>query len=352
MRRFVGSLALVLAGCVSAPTSPSANPSMPPSPAAAPAESAPSPSPSAASVGSSFELAWTPISGLDLRGAYVATGAASGTRIVLLGADTKTGALLSWTSADGADWARHWLDGTTFGGIPPRVVVAGDFGFVASGWTSGSDLQVTPAMWTSADGVRWSLAPGPSGRFETDAQQVANTSSSMVMSACCLASRRQTLMTSTDGTTWVDATPPVAEPDPYFHLAAAGDRYLAISTSDLGAGDGSTTLAAWVSPNGRDWTSDAAIERGLRAIGSVNDVIGAGDQFVVVGDSGGFHEIAEDGSLVRIEQPTTYGGPVGGETGLAWLGPPDEGPCLASSAPFGGCMAIRRALSERVCSRA
>ena len=137
-------------------------------------------------------------------------------------------------------------------------------------------------------------------------------------------------MTSTDGITWVDATPPVAEPDPFFHLAAAGDRYLAISTSDLGAGDGSTTLAAWVSPNGRDWTSDAAIERGLRAIGSVNGVIGAGDRFVVVGDSGEFHEIAEDGSLVRIEQPTTYGGPVGGEAGLAWLGPPDEGPCLAS----------------------
>ena len=54
-------------------------------------------------------------------------------------------------------------------------------------------------MWTSPDGIDWTQAPDPSGRFEIDPDDVANTSSSIVMSACCIASAGRILMRSADG---------------------------------------------------------------------------------------------------------------------------------------------------------
>jgi hypothetical protein len=184
-------------------------------------------------------------------------------------------------------------------------------------------------MWTSPDGIDWTQAPDPSGRFEIDPDDVANTSSSIVMSACCIASAGRILMRSADGIVWVDSTPADAGRDPYFHLAAAGDEYLAITSVSPTAGGDTSILAAWRSWDGRTWTRDPALELGLRQVTGVNDVIGARDRFIILDDDSGYHMVAGDGSLVRIDPATTYGGPLGGPAGLIWLGPPDDGPCLA-----------------------
>ncbi len=337
----VGVLAALVAGCGStavvppasrhAPTLyPTAAPTLPPT-TPLPSQTTPVASPA----GTSTSLAWTPLSGLDLRGAFVAQGAVSGSTTVLLGADTKTGALASWTSTDGAHWQRHWLIGSTFGGGVPQALVAGGPGFVALGWDITPKLGTEPVVWTSPDGVDWRPDPDPSGHFATDANGIASTGSSIVVATCCDTTGvfgRPFFRTSTDGITWVETTmPTTADNAAILHVAANANGYLAISlVAEPGAIEG-WAPAAWRSFDGRTWVRDSAIDKGLGlTLSGVNDVQGSGDGFTIADDGGGFLRLAPDGSVTRVEPPAPYGYPASGPAGLAWIGTPDGGSCTAA----------------------
>lgn len=328
----VGALALVLAACQATQASPAPSSRDLPGPSpivASPSPSAPDPpTPSPSSVpsqGAATRFAWTPLTGLDLRGAFVATGAASAARTVLLGADIETTALLSWTSEDGTHWERHWLDGTTFGGGLPSQVVAGGPGFVATGWELSADLRLRPAIWTSTDGVRWTVDPDPSGSFGGDQTAGAATSSSIVVAWCC-ADNVGALSTSVDGIHWQASTPGDATSPGPFEIAAAADGFLATAFVDLAPGHGEH--AFWRSRDGLAWTRDGTLERDLAQFG-VGRVLEMGGGFVVVDDVGQFHAVGLDGTLSVIEAPTDEGGGFGGGGGLAWIGPVDE-ECLSA----------------------
>jgi hypothetical protein len=228
----VGVLALIVAGCAQTPPVPTASPIVPPpSPVAASA----APTAAASPTGMATDLAWTPLAGLDLRGALVAQGAVSGPITVLLGADTRTGALASWTSTDGAHWQRHWLDGSTFGGGIPQGLVAAGPGFVALGWNITPRLGTEPVVWTSPDGVDWQPDPDPSGHFPTGAQGIASTGSTIVVATCCDTTGvfgRPSFRTSTDGIAWVETLMPTADNAGILHLAANAGGYVATSLVD------------------------------------------------------------------------------------------------------------------------
>jgi hypothetical protein len=330
----VGALTLVLAACQAAQTSPAPSSTMTPVTSMAATESPTpssdlSPSPVASQGVANGPFAWAPLIGLDLRGAFVATGAASVTRTVLLGADTKTSALVAWTSDDGTHWERHWLEGTTFGGGLPWHVVAGGPGFVASGWELGTDLSLRPAIWTSSDGTGWSLDPDPSSHFDGEPYAMAATPSSVVIAAGRADAAGSAIWSSTDGLAWRDSTPSGAS-GAMFQLAAAGGSYLVVASVDRGQGDGSTALKAWRSVDGRSWRPDESLGRHLTELTGVNDVFGAGDRFILADDSDAYQVVGDDGTLSAIDRPTEYGEPVDGGPDLAWVGQADEGPCLSA----------------------
>ena len=81
----------------------------------------------------------------------------------------------------------------------------------------------------------------------------------------------------------------------------------------------------------RTWTADAATDEALKALTGVNDVIPAGDRFVIADDADGYRDLAVDGTLTRTRSTVSpYGYPTGGTRGLAWLGQPDGGTCSAA----------------------
>jgi hypothetical protein len=323
IRPFAAVIVLVVAGC--GPTQ-SAPPSSAPATtvASAPATIV-SPTPSAvASAAADPDLAWAPLTGLDLRGATVAKGAGSGSTTLLIGADTKSGALISWTSADGSHWERHWLDGSTFGGGLPQGLVAGGPGFVALGWDPTGAPRTDAVVWSSSNGVDWAEDPDPSGHFDGTLTTVAATSSAVVATVCCTASGASSLRTSSDGIVWQVSTPPGADETGSVRAAAAGDAFLALSNVDEGPVNGKTVLVAWRSRDGRTWTRDDAIVGRVAGLGYVTDVIEAGDGFTLLNASGNVHVIADDGSISTVGPPVSYASPIPGPAGLLWLGATDS----------------------------
>ena len=323
----IGALFATLAGCAAAvPTaSPSVAPGQPLTASATPASTATPPAipPPAA------DLAWTKLTGLELDGAYISKGAASGSTGLLLGTDEGTGALASWTSSDGSHWQRHWLDGATFGGGMPQAVVAGGPGFVAFGWIVSTDLDPSAVVWTSSDGVQWTLDPDPSGRLAGHVDGVATTADSLLAWTCCKPGGAGTLSTSTDGIAWRPSILPDAGDVGQVWLAAAGATYLVVA--GVSAAAGGTGMMAWRSTDGQTWTHDAGLEHGLRALTGVWSVLAAGRGFAIADDSGGLHLVNDDGSLLAIDQPFAYGSFAGGAAGLGWMGPPDEGACVTAA---------------------
>jgi hypothetical protein len=320
----VASVALVAVGCSSG--TPTIEPTRAVAPSQAPPTAAITPAPTAAPPA---DLAWTEITGLELDGAYIAKGAASASAELLLGTDEGTGALASWTSSDGSTWQRHWLDGATFGGGMPQAVVAGGPGFVAFGWIVSTDLDPSAVVWTSPDGVQWTLDPDPTGHLGGHVDQVAATPNSIVAWACCRSDGNGILSTSTDGIAWRPSVLPDAGDVGQVWLAAAGGTYLVVS--GVSAGAGGTGMLAWRSTDGLTWTHDGGLERDLRSLTGVWSVLAAGRGFAIADDGGGLHLVNDDGSLPAIVPPFTYGSFAGGAAGLGWIGPPDEDACVTAA---------------------
>jgi hypothetical protein len=140
-----------------------------------------------------------------------------------------------WTSPDGASWTlAPDLPATQpveYAATTMTSIVQGPGGLVAVGTWQTIDV-VTPRIWYSADGRRWSSVYSPSGFERIDA------------------------------------------------LAVGGPGYVAVGViSD----DGFTGRPqVWTSPDGRDWTAGDS----LGLTGSLNDIISGAGMLVAVGGGG------------------------------------------------------------------
>ncbi|HEY0443575.1 MAG TPA: hypothetical protein VGC90_05075 [Candidatus Limnocylindrales bacterium] len=288
----------------------------------------PTPAPSPTATPPTGPLTWIELTGVDLRGAAIATGAVAGATTVLLGADVKTNALLSWTSTDGSHFERHWLDGATFGGGVPQAVIAGGPGFVAFGWDVDPDSGTHSTIWTSADGIEWARDADATSAFDGGAVATAASPSAIAASTCCTATGYPSIRASLDALTWRASTPPGA-PREALLVAATGNQFLAIGDIQNET-DGHPVYATWLSTDGTTWARNGAIDRSLVKLDSIETLVGTPEGFAVLDGSNGLHLITADGSLVNLKPPAESGIAVGGAAGLGWIAPSEDGGCAAA----------------------
>lgn len=255
-----------------------------------------------------------------MHGAAIASLSGGPAGIVVLGNDRQTGALISWTSADGDDWVRHWLPGSTFGGGTPERVVGGSFGYLALGW-SVEPVSRARSIWSSADGVTWRqdvASDLPDGEVISFVSGPAGAIASFD-----LGSRGAAVATSQDGRVWHEAVLSTVTVANVQAAVALPDGFLVVgSTVSIDASGAETaTDAAWRSSDGIAWTLDSAIADQilhrdnsieswqLSPLGTAGSGLGNADVGVVT--ASGFEPLAAP--------PDTWGQLVGGPIGLLWV---------------------------------
>jgi len=144
------------------------------------------------------------VSAIDAGSAgYIATGSTGG--------DTPAPAV--WTSADGLTWKTVDLNAATFAGIQVQNAAAFAGGYVLAGSVlspngdgCGSEPYVTPSLWWSADGRKWSRGKVPNTRAGTTASMKVWRIDDHALLATEWSSTAttstQASWTSTDGQTW------------------------------------------------------------------------------------------------------------------------------------------------------
>jgi hypothetical protein len=330
-------LAAILVAVVVAACAPATTPS--PSPTESGTASSPRPSTGAEPTPSlgplTPDLAWYGLPQADdlLRGAAIASLAAGRSGFVVLGTDRESGGLLSWTSADGDGWVRHWLPGESFGGGSPDRVVGGDFGYLAVGWRlDGSTFS--RALWASPDGVSWSPAP-TDGLPPGDVAGLAAGPAGIVV--LIERGERDTLIAaSNDGRRWqLGEAPPgltVHNPD---DLAALPDGFLLVGSIDSLDASGviNSEHGAWRSADGLTWTADDRLATQLRdrdnsIEGWVLSPFGPVTWDITMS---GLALLSNDGLEEVPAPPDAYGHLVGGPAGLLWVQGADRaGACSAA----------------------
>ena len=258
--------------------------------------------------------------------------AGSPTGAVILGTDSATGALESWTSADGDNWQRHWLPGETFGGGSPALVVGGDFGFVAAGWRfDGRNFR--SALWLSPDGASWRASPDtglPSGEILSLVAGPAGIAAGVDVGSYVGA-----FAASTDGRTWrLSPFPPAATPNPD-RLVALPDGFMVTGSIDSLASSGDTvsTSMTWRSADGLAWAADPSLGKDLTE--RPNSIEGwTLSPYGAVGcdlTQTGTAAITAKGLDNLPMAPSEHGRLVGGPAGLFWIaGSNLSGTCSAA----------------------
>jgi hypothetical protein len=153
--------------------------------------------------------------------------------------DASVGAIVA-TSPDGLTWTFNEPTAPVFADGAMRGVAAGPSGYVAVG-----QVQLVPAVWTSADGRSWTQLPGAITPATASLRSVASGPGGFV--AVGDDSGAATSWTSADGQAW-HAAPRSPELDGarMARVAWTGSSYLAIGES---GGNG----AAWASADGLAW---------------------------------------------------------------------------------------------------
>ena len=197
-----------------------------------------------------------------------------------------------WTSEDGLVWSNvelperdnrlGWLNDITAGG--PGLVAVG------SGSVPGEEPARTAAVWTSPDGETWTRVPhdpdvfgsgGMDGSAFGDWSMEAVTVGGPGLVAVGHDPDGPAVWTSPDGLTWTLVAPTQVQGDAkMLDVAAHGSGFVAIG-SDAMFGGGAP--AVWTSPNGLTWTPVA--DRGFPASTGwpLRSVISVDSQLVAVG---------------------------------------------------------------------
>jgi hypothetical protein len=194
-----------------------------------------------------------------------------------------------WHSADRKTWDRGEggdLEGAKDANRWMRGAVGGAFGYVAVGGLS--DPAVTgaahgrPAVWTSADGVKWALrqVPLPSGSVEGWFDRVVARGNTLVATGTATTASGRAVfafVSSDGGRSWQEVRLPAAgspgadSSDRNSVATAAAATSKGFVLAGAAGRPGRTDVVLWTSRDGRSWTGEAPRGRGLS---------GAGDQWL------------------------------------------------------------------------
>ena len=311
------AMTLAVAGCGAATPTADSTASLPAVAATeTPTVTAIRPTPSPAPP-SSFEWASTPAVDAAFAGARVGPFAAGSAGIVALGREPVTGALIAWTSPDGASWNRHWLPPTTFGGgVPSQLVAAGQLGYVAVGFDVAFDSSVSSVVWA--------VDPDPSGSFAGEVVGVASGPGGIVFTQSG-ADAPITLRLSRDGRHWSVSRP--ANAGNIQQVAAMAGGFIASGDVVTTLADGSSVgrNAVWLSRDGVAWSEQPQLSRSLGP-DTQTWFVGAGRSYAEGSER--WTEVVADGTSSIIEPPPAGGTLAGGPAGVLSVVTPAIGlPC-------------------------
>jgi hypothetical protein len=244
---------------------------------------------------------WQPVPGARaFSGALVpSAAAANGSTYVVVGTDNGTTAA-AWASTDLKNWARSRNAGKTDlngGQAAPKWmsdVAATPSGFVAVGGQTKNKMS-QPALWTSPDGKRWTLATAapalPKGTTEGALTKVVARGSVLV--ATGIAGAYVFASVSADGGhTWQPAALPGAAPGTALTTATATPRGFVL------AGGTRSDVIMWTSPDGRTWRTAHPHGLGLDGPGvqRLDGLTVLGTNLLAVGFTGDY----------RTDEPTLW----------------------------------------------
>ena len=147
-----------------------------------------------------------------------------------------------WRSTDGEIWERI---GSEFDHAFMWAITEGGPGLVVSGWRRNPEPDL--AVWTSADGEEWTLAPDPEGFEGFEGTDMIDYDGTLVMVGGSVFESEARIWTSRDGVAWEVAD--VSE-----SLAEASTRRLVATPFGLVAlGGRGMDGAAWISRDGLSW---------------------------------------------------------------------------------------------------
>jgi hypothetical protein len=215
--------------------------------------------------------------------------AANGSAYVIVGGSGGTDAA-AWSSADLKTWTRSGnagKDDLNGGDHAPKWmsdVAAGPAGFVAVGGQTKNKVS-QPALWTSPDGKRWTLAPTapvlPAGTTQGSLTKVVARGGSLV--ATGVAGPYAFASVSADGgRTWQPSALPGAAAGTALTAAVAAPRGFVL------VGTAGSDVVTWTSADGRAWRVTRPRGLGLDGPGvqRLDGVTVAGTDLLAVGFTG------------------------------------------------------------------
>ena len=193
-----------------------------------------------------------------------------------------------WTSADGIAWDRSYVDDQA-GEI--EAVAVGGPGLVAVGYSCDESARCRAAIWTSDDAIAWTAVPyDPDlfGELSEDAfheiDVVATGGPGLV--AMGHIGRQPTVWTSADGLTWSLIPPDLSGIEGSVSVLFAGGPGLVAVGGDAGG------PAVWTSIDGTEWIHQGTRNRGF----APQTVVAFGSGFVAGGAT-------DEGAAVWLSPP-------------------------------------------------
>lgn len=228
----------------------------------------------------------------DYRDVWMAGVANVGSTLVAFGSIGNDAVV--WRARDAGHWDRLPISPTMRGAYVLAVAAGPGSRLIAVGDSVSPDGQATPAAWTSSDGIAWKRGTVPSGSGTGQLTDVVAGPGGFVAVGSLDTDQgsRPVVWASTDGSAWSDVpvSPDESTVGAMQAIVHVDAGYVAVGTTQL---DGFATVgAAWVSADGRTWSSaprqvaftppvEQTPERGGGV--SITDVVAGGPGFVAVG---------------------------------------------------------------------
>jgi hypothetical protein len=251
-----------------------------------------------------------------------------------------------WTSPDGINWSMVPNDEGAFG-VPdfngPLILIAdvtsGGPGLVAvgfEGWDSQAGVPGNAVVWTSPDGIKWTRIPHDPAVFGVHGSGMFSVmSGGPGLVAVGEFEGSPGVWTSPDGINWS------AHPNIEFQ-----DRTNGVEMSDVAVGGPGLVAvgrimhkaAVWTSPDGETWTLvpwkyNADVLGGPTDRQRMNAVVAVGDDLVAVGSSVWTSSDGITWSRIDVELSGEMESVVIGEHGLVAVGSADDAPAVWIAQP-------------------